>query len=426
MSTADERHKMAEAILNFEARRDKHGHLQIYKLPAGDGGGAYEVAGINERYHPDEARHLAELIEAGRHEEAEQQATEIIATFTDVVTTWTTSPAIESYLRDCAFNRGPRGAGRILQRAAGVKDDGVVGSHTRTTVAEVEHDPVALLNKMRAAREQYERDVAKRDESNKFWKGLVNRWNKALEVALTFLPTTAAESAEISPALAPELAAFDATDAAIANMAAGGEPAAAFAAPPSNLLSAPEPTFSAVAGSVVLPALRLGFSWSTGSRLAELPQWTEPGPRRIGRRVWRQDRSGDKGVSGQASIGRRRRGRSRYAAQGRGVGIRADRRAGARHQRLEFPAPSKFSTDHRDGRTTGNLWKIRLRRGTSSRQPRKHSHSWQLGKRQYHFSFGSAAENCAWSARSRRYAIPSVGGRAVEGTLDGLGAGQSS
>ena len=30
---------MAKQIVDFEARRDKKGHLQVYKLPAWDGGG---------------------------------------------------------------------------------------------------------------------------------------------------------------------------------------------------------------------------------------------------------------------------------------------------------------------------------------------------------------------------------------------------
>jgi hypothetical protein len=42
---------MAAAILNFESRRDCKGHLMVYILPAGDGGGRYEVGGINERYN---------------------------------------------------------------------------------------------------------------------------------------------------------------------------------------------------------------------------------------------------------------------------------------------------------------------------------------------------------------------------------------
>ncbi|MGT2504264.1 hypothetical protein ACVOMS_32410 [Bradyrhizobium guangxiense] len=79
---------MAASILSFEARRDKQGRLTIYKLPAEDGGGAYEVAGINERFHPEEARMLADLIEAGHFQEAERAACEIIATYTDGVSSW--------------------------------------------------------------------------------------------------------------------------------------------------------------------------------------------------------------------------------------------------------------------------------------------------------------------------------------------------
>jgi hypothetical protein len=41
--------RMAKQIVDFEARRGKRGHLQVYKLPAWDGGGRYEVAGINEK-----------------------------------------------------------------------------------------------------------------------------------------------------------------------------------------------------------------------------------------------------------------------------------------------------------------------------------------------------------------------------------------
>ena len=71
MSTSEERQQIAESILNFEARRDNQRHLVVYKLPAGDGGGTYEVAGINNGYHPQEALHLAELINAGLYDQAE-------------------------------------------------------------------------------------------------------------------------------------------------------------------------------------------------------------------------------------------------------------------------------------------------------------------------------------------------------------------
>ncbi|MBA3649888.1 MAG: hypothetical protein H0W66_00015 [Chthoniobacterales bacterium] len=70
---------MAESIVQFEGRRDPQGHLRVYILPAGDGGGRYEVAGINDRYHPQEAAKLKALIDAGRYDEAGDYAAEVIA-----------------------------------------------------------------------------------------------------------------------------------------------------------------------------------------------------------------------------------------------------------------------------------------------------------------------------------------------------------
>jgi len=175
------RKEMAESIVKFEGRRDAQGHLRVYILPPGDGGGRYEVAGINDRYHPREAAKLRELIDAGRFDEAEDYAAEVIAEYTDVVAKWTTVPAIEGYLRDSAFNRGPGGAAKILQIAVGVKVDGGVGPETLGALRQAEKNPAKLLAALRIAREQYELRVAGRRE--KFWKGLVNRWDGSLEFA---------------------------------------------------------------------------------------------------------------------------------------------------------------------------------------------------------------------------------------------------
>ena len=112
---------MAKAIVEFEARRDAKGRLAVYDLPAGDGGGRYEVAGINDRYHKAEVDHVVALIEAASTHEAEAFVTEFIAKYTDVVIGWSRDAGVEFYLRDCAFNRGPKGAARILQRAVGVR-----------------------------------------------------------------------------------------------------------------------------------------------------------------------------------------------------------------------------------------------------------------------------------------------------------------
>lgn len=178
---AELRAKMAKSIVDFEARRDAQGHLRVYNLPPGDGGGRYEVAGINECYHPQEAAKLRDLINASRYDEAEAYAAEVIAKYTDVVSKWTTVPAIEAYLRDCAFNRGSGGAAKILQIALAVTVDGGVGPETLRTLRKAEKDPAKLLAALRVAREQYELRVAGRRD--KFWRGLVNRWDDSLDFA---------------------------------------------------------------------------------------------------------------------------------------------------------------------------------------------------------------------------------------------------
>src|SRR5262249_44309460 len=132
---------------------------------------------------------------AGRHAEAEAEAVRFIADYTDVVVPWLAPVAaqagIEFYLRDCVFNRGPKGAARILQRALGVKDDGEVGPVTRAAMLRL--SPSQLIDRLRAAREAYEREVVGVREN--LWHGLVNRWDKALPAARKF----AAEEAAPAP-----------------------------------------------------------------------------------------------------------------------------------------------------------------------------------------------------------------------------------
>lgn len=182
-TTPLQRLQMAKGILDFEARRDSKGHLQVYNLPANDGGGRFEVGGINEKYDGPMARKLAALVQGGHYAEAEDAAIEYIAGNTDPAAAWTTVPAVECYLRDCVFNRGAGGAARILQRAVGVKDDGKVGPVTKAAAALI--PPYELLLRLRAAREDYERNVV--GYRANFWQGLVNRWNKALKTAQGFL-----------------------------------------------------------------------------------------------------------------------------------------------------------------------------------------------------------------------------------------------
>lgn len=179
---------MMDFITACEARRDKLGKLRVYKLPAADGGGAYEIAGINDRYHPEVAGRLKVLIEEGRQSEAEALVRKHLLSYTDVVKGWTEEPAIEAFLRDAAFNRGPKGALRILQIALGVPDDGKWGPKTKAALTSAMKSTGGLLQALRAARETYEIRVAPPvGARKKFWNGLVSRWEKALAFSETLL-----------------------------------------------------------------------------------------------------------------------------------------------------------------------------------------------------------------------------------------------
>ena len=172
---------MAKAIVDFEARR-VNGKLAVYRLPANDGGGTYEVAGINDRYHPAQAAKLKALLEAGKFEEAENSVADYLIAYTNVAAGWTPYAGVEFYLRDFVFNRGPKGAARILQRGLGVDDDGEIGPTTRAAMDRL--TPDEILTKLRAGREDYERNVV--GYRANFWRGLVNRWDKALIKARAF------------------------------------------------------------------------------------------------------------------------------------------------------------------------------------------------------------------------------------------------
>lgn len=173
-------------ILDVEARRDRNGRLAIYKLPAGDGGGTYEVAGINDRYHPEAAARLRDLVERRKFVQAEREAIEHILEVTDEAGRWARSPSAEAALRDTAFNRGITGCARILQMCLNVEVDGKVGPLTLAALQRAEREPRAFLLRFREAREAYELKVAPPvGKRAKFWKGLVSRWDATTKFANT-------------------------------------------------------------------------------------------------------------------------------------------------------------------------------------------------------------------------------------------------
>ena len=170
--------QMAQWIVNQEARRDKQGRLKVYNLPANDGGGRFEVAGINERYDTSECLKLVAMLNAGQYAAAERDAAEYIARQTDAAAKWTRVPAAELFLRDTIFNRGLGGATKILQMALG----GVARSQVATAVSQAEQNPRLFIERLRAAREEYEWKVVGRRAN--FVAGLTNRWNHVRDEAL--------------------------------------------------------------------------------------------------------------------------------------------------------------------------------------------------------------------------------------------------
>lgn len=179
---------MAQWIVNAEARRDTKGRIKLYRLPEADGGGTLEYAGINDRYHPQTLERICKLLERGEHASAERMAVLHIAQYTDIVQKWTGVAALQAFLRDCAFNRGPKGALRILQLALDVTDDGRFGPITKAALKLAEDHPAELLERLRKAREAYERRVAPPvGRRAKFWPGLSRRWDAAHAFAVSFL-----------------------------------------------------------------------------------------------------------------------------------------------------------------------------------------------------------------------------------------------
>ena len=179
--SAFSRSQMAQWIVNQEARRDAQGRLKVYSLPANDGGGRFEVAGINERYDATKCLQLVAMLNAGQHAAAEREAAQYIASKTDAAANWTRLPAVELFLRDTIFNRGLGGATKILQMALG----GVARSQIGTAVLQAEQNPRHFIQRLRAAREQYEWKVVGRRAN--LVAGLTNRWNHVRDEALRLI-----------------------------------------------------------------------------------------------------------------------------------------------------------------------------------------------------------------------------------------------
>ena len=160
--------------VEWEGRKDKQGNLSVYKLPTGDMGGNFEVAGINDRYHPEAFKAISSLPAQERAKAAAEYIQGYTAPLVEKL-----PQALQPFTQDLAFNRGLGGATKYIQQGLNtlgqkVAVDGGLGPKTLAAINQVE--PRAL---MRAASDAQLQDEYKRAELDpnrrKFIPGLEAR-----------------------------------------------------------------------------------------------------------------------------------------------------------------------------------------------------------------------------------------------------------
>lgn len=167
--------------VDFEARKDKLGNPTVYRLPSGDMGGNFEVAGINDRYHPEAFKRISSLPPEARSEAAAQYIREYTSPLVSKL-----PQQIQPFTQDLAFNRGMGGATKYIQQGLnelGVKVsvDGKLGPQTLQAIQSVQ--PAALMRAASNAQLNDEYRMAQRNPSRKpLIRGLENRIRNRLEI----------------------------------------------------------------------------------------------------------------------------------------------------------------------------------------------------------------------------------------------------
>ena len=160
--------------VEWEGRKDKQGNLAVYKLPSGDMGGNYEVAGINDKYHPEAFKAISSL----PPQERASAAAEYIQGYTAPLVE-RLPQALQPFTQDMAFNRGLGGATKYLQQGLNtlgmsVKVDGGMGPKTLKAINQV--NPRALMQAASQAQLDDEYRMAEKNpDRKKFIPGLEAR-----------------------------------------------------------------------------------------------------------------------------------------------------------------------------------------------------------------------------------------------------------
>lgn len=165
-------------MCSFIMQSESNGSLAVHKLPAGDGGGEYEVAGLNQRDDNAELQHVIALMKEGKRDEAMQYVAAAYVRKTQSTVDWLhargiNNPAIEYMARDMAFNHGNGGARSILNRALAANKGG---------------DVTSLVTNIYTARAAKFKAIAANNPAKaKFLKGWLNRNDDMLANCLALI-----------------------------------------------------------------------------------------------------------------------------------------------------------------------------------------------------------------------------------------------
>ena len=167
--------------VDWEGRKDASGNLLIYNLPSGDEGGSQEIAGINNRYHPEAFDKISSLPPQERAKAAAGYIQKYTAPLVSLLPT-----KIQPFVQDMAFNRGLGGATKYLQQGLNslglnVKVDGAIGPQTIQAISQA--DPYELMREASKAQLIEERKrAAENPARQKFIPGLENRIANRLSI----------------------------------------------------------------------------------------------------------------------------------------------------------------------------------------------------------------------------------------------------
>ena len=153
--------------------------IAVHNLPAADGGGKWEVAGINERSHPEEAAKLRRMVENGASQEKlTQEVYSYYAKYTqpaaDLIGSATPSKGLELFMRDCHLNHPPTAPAMLLRRALNVPQGTNLTKATSDYIAA--HGELKLLEALSNARANYYMGIIRENSSKAIFRdGWLNR-----------------------------------------------------------------------------------------------------------------------------------------------------------------------------------------------------------------------------------------------------------